>query len=185
MREGAANVAEAMTWLRERQTGDGFWTDNQFTTMRDTAVVFDTLFELDGGAFAGRLNGMNWLRAQNTSNTDYLARQIRSLSGAGARPDELAARLVALQNSDGGWGVAARYQSNPVDTALAIQALLPFEATVAAKASWTRRSLSWFRARTAMAAGAIWPGALRARPCRPACCKRSRAARRRSPTAPA
>jgi subtilase family serine protease/flagellar hook assembly protein FlgD len=40
-------------------------------------------------------------------------------------------RLLALQNADGGWGVAARYASNPLDTALAMQALLSFEGTLA------------------------------------------------------
>ncbi|HEU4776508.1 MAG TPA: CARDB domain-containing protein, partial [Telluria sp.] len=132
VRDGAANIGEAMAWLRGRQTGEGSWTDNQFTTMRDTAVAFDILSELDGAGFTGRQRALDWLRTQNNSNTDYLARQVRSMAAAGARPDALAARLVALQNSDGGWGLAPRYQSNPVDTALAVQALLPYESTLAA-----------------------------------------------------
>lgn len=132
VREGAADVAAGMAWLRDKQSTDGFWKDNAFTTIRDTAIVFDTLGELDGVNFAGRDKAVTWLSEQPTSNTDYLARQIRALSGTGKLPVSAVPRLLALQNSDGGWGVASRYQSNPLDTALALRALLQFESTLAA-----------------------------------------------------
>ncbi len=132
IRQGPADLAQGLGWLRARQADAGSWSDHDFTTARDTSVVFDTLRELDGAGFTGRQKALGWFATQQASNTDYLARQLRSLSGAGAQPQDQALRLLALQNSDGGWGVAPRYQSNPLDTALALHALLPFEANVAA-----------------------------------------------------
>ncbi|WP_426212029.1 CARDB domain-containing protein [Massilia sp. TWP1-3-3] len=130
-RESAANASEGLNWLRARQAPEGFWKDNPFTAMRDSAVVIETLSEPGAGAFEGRRRALDWIAAETPANTDYLARQLRTLTAVGVAPGDRAARLVAMQNADGGWGVAPRYQSNALDTALALQALLPFEGSTA------------------------------------------------------
>jgi hypothetical protein len=57
-------------------------------------------------------------------SSEYAARIIFARSLAGQSVAELAAQLVARQNMDGGFGGAAGYASNPLDTALALQALV-------------------------------------------------------------
>lgn len=129
-RNKVLDLVDGMNWLRKKQTTDGYWQDSPFTTLRDSVVAFDTLADLDGGRFTGRTVALNWLRAQTDSNTDYLARRLRTLGRSGIDISSNATQLLAQRNTDGGWGVALGYQSNPLDTALVIQALRPLESSL-------------------------------------------------------
>jgi uncharacterized repeat protein (TIGR01451 family) len=131
VRTGGASTADGLTWLRSQQAADGNWQDHPFTTLRDSVIAYDALTDFDGVSFTGRQRALTWLAAQNVSNTDYLARRLRTVAAAGGSTGDDATRLLAMQNSDGGWGVAPGYQSNPLDTALVLQALQPYDASVA------------------------------------------------------
>lgn len=122
-RSDGVNLAEGFSWLRNKQGSDGNWVDNPMTAVRDSVAALDTLAELDGTAFTGRQRALDWLMAQQYSNTDYLARRLHSFSLARQDAGGDTARLLALQNADGGWGVAPGYQSSALDTALALLAL--------------------------------------------------------------
>ncbi|MGZ4144353.1 MAG: carboxypeptidase regulatory-like domain-containing protein, partial [Actinomycetota bacterium] len=68
-------------------------------------------------------------------STEYLARKIAALAPLGRDVTASLATLGTLQNSDGGFGGAAGYQSNPLDTAFALLALKAGGASSSAAAS--------------------------------------------------
>lgn len=125
LRQGQAIVDDALAWLRARQTAEGYWMDKPTTRLRDTTSALRTLAQVDTG-FGGIGQGVLWLGSQASTNTDYLARHATTLVEIGGNASGLRAQLAALQNSDGGWGIAAGYRSNPLDTALAVLALAGF-----------------------------------------------------------
>lgn len=117
-----ASLADGFTWLRNEQKAEGFWEDTEATRLRDTTVSLETLLLFDG-SFAGSTIATGWLRDQGDSSVDFLARRAATLSRLGVDAAEIRARLLLLQNPDGGFGIAASYGSDPVDTALAVLAL--------------------------------------------------------------
>ncbi|MDC6167882.1 CARDB domain-containing protein [Paucibacter sp. XJ19-41] len=115
-----ASLVSALDWLRARQQAQGSWFDNPLTRMRDTAVATAALADLGSADQPNIDRALAWLSAQTVHNTDYVARRTLALGSRAAEADW--ARLASLQNADGGWGVAAGYQSTPLDTALAVSA---------------------------------------------------------------
>lgn len=63
------------------------------------------------------------IASETENNTEYVARQIISLTLAGRSAAVLAADLTSRQNDNGGFGGAAGYESNALDTAWAMLAL--------------------------------------------------------------
>ncbi len=120
----AAVLNDGLTWLRSHQNGEGFWEDTPATRIRDTALAASTLASLDP-LFDGGPAAAAWLADQQAASTDSLARlaiALDSLAAGGSVP--LRAALRERVNADGGWGVAAGYASDPLDTALAVTALV-------------------------------------------------------------
>ena len=105
-----------------------FWQDKETTTLRDTTVVAEVLSRFDP-AFAREADAVDWLAAQTAGNSDYLSRQIATLSVLDdASVTVQRDALLALQNADGSWGIGSGFDGNPLDTALAVLALLDQEA---------------------------------------------------------
>ncbi|MBI3562427.1 MAG: PD40 domain-containing protein [Gammaproteobacteria bacterium] len=117
-----ANLDEGLAWLRSHQTAQGYWNDKDTTRQRDTTIALATLSKLDG-SFSGSGSALSWLNQNPSPNTDYLARQASLLADIGQNGSVQRDQLVTLQNSDGGWGLGAGYQSNALDSALAVLAL--------------------------------------------------------------
>jgi hypothetical protein len=63
------------------------------------------------------------IAAETDDNSEYEARQIMALSLAGRSVAARLADLISRQNSDGGFGIASGFASNPLDTAWAMLAL--------------------------------------------------------------
>ena len=117
LRPGAANLTDALAWLRGRQGSDGAWFDTTSTRARDTAVVYSTLAALDPSfTTQGRSAALAWMSGQSPGNTDDLARLTQARAASGTS-------LFGLQNPDGGWGLAPGFGSEPLDTALAVLTL--------------------------------------------------------------
>lgn len=134
LRTTPTNLEEGLAWLRSRQSTQGFWSDKDTTAVRDTTVTLSTLASLDV-AFTGASSALQWLNQNPSANSDSLARHARLLTELGGDASPIRSQLVALQNSDGGWGIAAGYQSNPLDTALALSALSGTNPTAVDKAA--------------------------------------------------
>ena len=122
IRTTPANLDEGLAWLRSHQDAQGFWSDKDTTSQRDTTVVLSALRQLDS-SFTGGAAALSWLALNPSPNSDYLARQASLLAEAGQGGADQRAQLIGLQNTDGGWGLGAGYQSNVLDTSLAVLAL--------------------------------------------------------------
>jgi hypothetical protein len=110
-------------WLSSTQNADGYW-GKAFggTPIRDTTAAVNALRELSP-ASTNLTRAVQWLLTANPLVVDYTARRITALAGTG---NDLTASLTALkaaQHPDGGWGLDSDHESNPLDTALALQAL--------------------------------------------------------------
>ena len=127
-RTAAANVDEGAAWLVAAQKEDGSWATDLRLTERETSEAVTVLRNFATGTSAAA-RGLQWLTANGNGNTDYLATRIAALADAGQIPATLLAELLARQNGDGGWGSDRNYSSNPVDTALALKALVAAHTT--------------------------------------------------------
>jgi hypothetical protein len=67
--------------------------------------------------------GDAYIAAETYHGTEYLARKIVSGVGAAALDPTLVPELLTHQNADGGFGEQSGYDSNPLDTAFALDAL--------------------------------------------------------------
>lgn len=123
------SIDDGLAWLRAQQQADGYWGDKASTRLRDTVYALGTLLSFDAN-FSNPVPAIDWINAHEAGNTDYLARQIAIL-GNNPQQSNLD-QLLSLQNSDGGWGLAAGYDSDALDTALAILALRKASASPAA-----------------------------------------------------
>jgi hypothetical protein len=65
----------------------------------------------------------NIISGETEDNTEYLARRIMSLAAAGQNVSAMLSQLTAGQNADGGFGGAASYNSNALDTSWALLAM--------------------------------------------------------------
>ena len=71
--------------------------------------------------------------ADTQATTEFAARRLIGAASANLAANADLSALLATQNSDGGWGINPSYQSNPLDTALALQALRAADAAAAAQ----------------------------------------------------
>jgi choice-of-anchor A domain-containing protein len=138
----SVNLSLATSWLESKQKPDGSWSDTQPTAIRDSAVSALTVQTVDA-AFSGLSAASAYLAGRVTSSVDFLARKLRSLTFLNKSALVTGASdLLSTQNADGGWGAAAGYSSNPLDTALAVQALLrratPVDDAVTHAFSWLK-----------------------------------------------
>ena len=114
-------ITNGLTWLSSNQNLDGSF--GAVVPARDTTEVADTLKYLDSTGIV-YLNAVNWIDNDASSNNDYLARKINSLALYGRDVSILFISLASSQTTNGGWGLSSSHVvGNPLDTALALQAL--------------------------------------------------------------
>ncbi|MDE7365989.1 MAG: hypothetical protein K2N24_01400 [Lachnospiraceae bacterium] len=105
----------ALSWLLQQQEGDGHVGDSPL--VNDTCMVLELLRE------EGMEAESDWLNAQVTSgqnqNTDILSRSYCAL-----QQEELLQTLLSMQNPDGGYGLTSDYESEVLDSMLALEALV-------------------------------------------------------------
>jgi hypothetical protein len=110
-------------WLASQTQSNGSYsTPNDLATpTQATAEAVRTLRLLARGAEVSA--GDAYLVAESYHGTEYLARKIISGAGAGKLDSSLVPELLTHQNADGGFGEQSGYDSNPPDTAFALDAL--------------------------------------------------------------
>ena len=127
-------ATDAVGWLKADQNPSGSWgSAHEFV---DTCAAMETLGVVD--AECGKLaDAASWLSGQVAGNYEYLARKIVAVGGVpgfeaiavSSAEELLAARSPAeLDNTlpnypEGGWGVAAGYETDCLTTALGLLAL--------------------------------------------------------------
>lgn len=128
-----ATVPEGIDYLKLQQNSSGGWGAFDEAGFRDTSTVLNTLInygQTGSSYLAGRAN----VNSTFASNTDALSRQIISMVSTGDDVTGLVDRLLGAQdiaissatapNFPGrGWGTAAGFSSDVLDTALSLRAL--------------------------------------------------------------
>ncbi len=127
-------VDSGRAWLDSHQNTNGSW--GSLFVLIDTPTTLDTLASLDP-CYSSAAHGGAWLTAQTSPNYEFLSRQtsgLAAVSGFGEEARSLALQLLAGRNPaepsssipnwpEGGWGVAAGYETDCLTTALALLAL--------------------------------------------------------------
>ena len=115
-------IDSGINWLRSSQAPDGSW--GSVNNLRDTAEVINSynLLKIFDGSYT---NGVNWLGSTSLESNDFIARRIIALAGTGADVSPDITKLTSTQNADGGWGYFGGYESNAMDTGVALHALRP------------------------------------------------------------
>jgi subtilase family serine protease len=154
----APDLDLALAWLLAQQGGEGRFEDTGGSAVRDTGTVVETLREVGvtGDAY-GR--AVDWLAATSAGNTDFVLRRALALAPAlsDAQKQALLASLKALQNRDGGFGLGPGYQSDPLDTALALRAWATFRTGGGDAASAAAIERALVHLRGARHASGLWP----------------------------
>jgi len=118
-------ITNGLSYLQSTQTSEGYWgeaTEVGYNAVIDTTIVTDTLKTLGETGTSYSL-AIQWINNTATSNNDYLAAKINTLTNGGWDATSLLNNLVSSQNTDGGWGADAGIESDIKRTALALQAL--------------------------------------------------------------
>ena len=123
------NVQQGVDWLSAQVRSDGSLTTEAasiatpFQARQESQITLTLLASAPGALSTN-------VAADADTNVEYTARRIIA-AGNAARDADVAA-LLAAQNTDGGWGADADFQSDPLDTAFALQALAAADASAAA-----------------------------------------------------
>lgn len=115
------NNAAGLAWLKIQQKPDGSFMDAAGLAPRDTLLARSYLRTADP-VYSGLNSARLWLASQEARNTDFLARKLIESTASERSVDDVS-MLLGGRNPDGGWGLGDGLRSNPLDTALALQAL--------------------------------------------------------------
>lgn len=146
----AEALERALQWLETQQSeADGAWHGADATaSMLQTTAALSAL-QAAGRRSAAWYAGQAWLGNHAATNTDTRTRRLRALRAGVANLRSELDLLVRARNG-GGWGLAPRYQRDPLDSALAVAALRQVGSTLD-----TRETLAWLR--NVLAEDANWP----------------------------
>lgn len=113
-------ISSGLGYLDSSQNPDGTWTTSasQVETTAATVSVLETLKLLNQTAGTPYTSGVSWLQAQTPLSVDHIAQRIRTLSLT-----DVSLLTPSADLTKGGWGGDAGHETNPLDTASALQAL--------------------------------------------------------------
>jgi protocatechuate 3,4-dioxygenase beta subunit len=119
----AGPVDAGIAWLTRQAQSDG-----SYSTPTDVATPFQATSETVRtlrllGQSSTLAPAESFLGAEPYHGTEYLARKIIATVQAGGSAVPLVTELATHQNTDGGFGELSGYDSNPLDTGFALEAL--------------------------------------------------------------
>lgn len=114
--------AKGTAWLSAQVQGDGSLSSESNTIATAFQARAETLLTLRKLANAPAAV-VTAVLSDGEGNAEYAARRILAASAMGQTSTADAAVLIAAQHGDGGWSFSGDYQSDPLDTAFALQAL--------------------------------------------------------------
>ncbi|MBI5746885.1 MAG: hypothetical protein HZA13_07770 [Nitrospirae bacterium] len=131
----AVAISNGTNWLIANKQGALFWglrdpanaievTEEDLvpTYLRDTLEAV-TALQVVSPLSPDIPDAITWIELQNVSYSEYVARKIKVFVNQGIDTTKEVATLLSRQNPDGGFGGAAGYPSNVLDTAMALQGL--------------------------------------------------------------
>jgi len=113
---------QGTAFLVSTQQADGRWESEEVRDFHVTTVALQALQVLDR-APGSRSAAAGFLTFQSIPDQDDLARRLGVLATEGRDVSALTAQLIAAAASQGGWGLTSSFHPDPLDTALALQAL--------------------------------------------------------------
>ena len=119
-------IEDGLASLYATQNPDGSWggPENAINgVFPSTTTAVDALKLLETPPSNNQTSAIQYLVNGELNVTDYFSRRIVSLTATGNDTSPDINSLLALQNSDSGWGGAEGFGSNNLDTALALMAL--------------------------------------------------------------
>lgn len=121
-----APVDRGITWLLSNQNPSGSWGRHPSLELLETATAVDTL-RVFGVSSTTVSRATSWLAAQPARNSDFLARKISTLNrmnqDVGSLTFELQKQIIPIADLSPGWGLTVFHGRDPLDTALALDAL--------------------------------------------------------------
>jgi Dockerin type I domain/Putative metal-binding motif/Thrombospondin type 3 repeat/Prenyltransferase and squalene oxidase repeat len=126
--DDAANriaLNSAITWLKQQQNPDGSWGTDKHLYYVITSSAVESL-KASNHYSSEYYAGIAWLENHNASNVDFLSRKIKSLfdHGNNLSPDLTNLQASKRDAAQQGWGLSSNYLSSPIDTVLALDALM-------------------------------------------------------------
>ncbi len=115
------SVNKGTQWLIQAQNENGYWGNNTKKDIIDTSEIAGFLDETLLAPLSV-CRAVYWLKIQETSNNDFLARILPFMTAQAH--DEALPVLIAGQNPDGGWGLAEGYVSDVLDTVVVLNTLI-------------------------------------------------------------
>jgi hypothetical protein len=120
--QNTPEVVRGIQWLTAQVQSDGSLANEsasigtRFQSRSETAQTLKLMAALPPSLASA-------IAADTDGNTEYMAKKIVTLAAAGQPAVAPLQKLMAYQNTDGGFGGAAGYASNPRDTAFALMAM--------------------------------------------------------------
>jgi hypothetical protein len=118
----AGPIEAGTSWLAQQLQSDGSYVVSKdvATPFQATAEVVRTLRLLGQSPAVGPSEA--FLNTEPYHGTEYLARKVIVAAQSGGGVNALLTELVSHQNTDGGFGEQGGYDSDPLDTAMALEA---------------------------------------------------------------
>lgn len=117
-----AQIASGAAWLAASQNANGSWGTGTETVFRDTTTVLVTLKQISQQPAAFN-SGFSYVKSTLVNSVDYISRKVELLALAGENVSPGVALLFTYQNANEGWGIAPGFDSDVLDTVLALEAL--------------------------------------------------------------
>jgi len=120
-----AGTAEAVSYLSNQQEIDGRYVGQSAisTGFQSTSEALRAFNFAGESGQPGIALANSFLSASEIRNTEYLSRLLISLAQSGASTNALILEILQHQNSDGGFGDFAGFDSTVIDTAYALDAI--------------------------------------------------------------
>ena len=115
-------IGDGVAYLVGAQAADGAWDSGVVRRGVATAEALRALQAVGDGALA-RGAGADFLEIGLDGDVDALARTLLALAGEGRDVTAQVGELVGFAAPRGGWGLTAEFSADPLDTALALEAL--------------------------------------------------------------
>ncbi len=119
----ANSIDDGTAYLETSQQADGSWVSTEVRQIHATTEVLLSL-QAYGDKASTRIKAADFLATDPTFDVDALARRIIALSTEGRDVTSDVNQLLAAADQLGGWGLKQEYSAAPLDTALALSALV-------------------------------------------------------------